>query len=738
MDARPDFGTTRRFKRYVRGLPKLPQPEGLSLEQSSSKKDVKTYSTSCISADPVIASPEGTSLGADKGAKLPQSPLTLEASTSGSEPRARARARTSSAVVEKVLQFQDMLTVDSADSAQIDGRPFCSPIVPLAPPMPSPRGRPKTTPAQIRASHRPSLRGARMSTCVSASFQRAASAPCSPAARSKDATVDVDKLLRAQEQLSGLLDALGDATDSNKWRVSEASTKSFNRFMKGYARNAGTNSRRQSSETLKAVVGEVHVDRSDSPSTRNIGDHYHYFTHIPRDDINTHCHEAHASRLERSKMLLIRQRSIMNSMKKSKDKVKQRGKHEDADHTPDDFPPGMPDPDALPERQLSASFPRCPYPSNSNASEPESPTNDKGAAARQRDLLSRRVTFKIGEAVDLLTLANPVARLSGGHSEGLTKWGDHPVTPKGKGKDTTPRSSQSKREESPGSPRFQASSAAATAALKAEMRTREACESLRFLVFGTQTYSRKQEGGAFYEQRCGKQQEIVKLFSVWNQMDEDGSGDVEFQEFLSFFSRSKADRLLGMRCVKYLVGNLKEQEDEDEPDGCRIEDMMRLIWLKATQDDIKQMMQWFREAEFRHDLAPTPPLLPKRKRREVLENFPAIDKGGQEISFEDLVDSGLVDESTAKDFRQQYDRSNSNRIDENLLLEMLCPNGYRAHPTVKTCADSEGQPLVHVENGFFTGWVAAAKAFKWDLAAASNRETENKLYRGTTIFDLIS
>jgi len=203
-------------------------------------------------------------------------------------------------------------------------------------------------------------------------------------------------------------------------------------------------------------------------------------------------------------------------------------------------------------------------------------------------------------------------------------------------------------------------------------------------------------------------------------------------------TRARARAKDRMRCVKYLVGNLKEQEDEDEPDGCRIEDMMRLIWLKATQDDIKQMMKWFREAEFSHDLAPTPPLLPKKKRRQVLENFPAIDKGGQEISFADLVDSGLVDESTAKDLRLQYDRSNTNRIDENLLLEMLCPNGYRAHPTVKTCTDSEGQPLVYVENGLFTGWVTAAKAFKWDLAAASNRETENKLYRGSTIFDIIS
>jgi hypothetical protein len=256
-----------------------------------------------------------------------------------------------------------------------------------------------------------------------------------------------------------------------------------------------------------------------------------------------------------------------------------------------------------------------------------------------------------------------------------------------------------------------------TARLKEEMRTREACESLRFLVFGTEgTMSRGKEGGAFYEQRLGTQDEIMQLHSVWTQMDEDGSGDVEFQEFLNFFGRSKADRLLGMRCVKYLVGNLKENEDEDEPDGCRIEDMMKLIWLKASQEDIDKMMLWFRQAEFQCDRASTPPLLPKRKKREVLENFPTIDQGDQNsyVTFEELVDSGLVDHSMARDLRRQHDRGNTNRIHEALLLEMLCPNGYRAHRDVKTCSDPSGEPLVYVSSGIYTGWVPTDRRSKWN------------------------
>merc|ERR1719215_2275777 len=107
-------------------------------------------------------------------------------------------------------------------------------------------------------------------------------------------------------------------------------------------------------------------------------------------------------------------------------------------------------------------------------------------------------------------------------------------------------------------------------------------------------------------------------------MDEDGSGDVEFQEFLSFFSRSKTDRLLGMRCVNYLVGKAKEDGLDESGAGCTIEDMMRLIWMNAKEVDMARMMRWFHEAEFEKQRVKTPPLLPKKKKREIFENFPSV------------------------------------------------------------------------------------------------------------------
>lgn len=253
---------------------------------------------------------------------------------------------------------------------------------------------------------------------------------------------------------------------------------------------------------------------------------------------------------------------------------------------------------------------------------------------------------------------------------------------------------------------FTTESAAQAAALKEEMRTREACESLRFLVFGTvgAEGSKKRENGAFYEQRIGTKEEVAKLHNIWVQMDEDGSGDVEFQEFLSFFSRSKADRLLGMRCVKFLVGNGGDGSEE-KATGCKIEDMMQLMWLKATQPDIDLMMRWFHESQYEMDRVQKPPLLPKKKRREILENFPSMAEDTKfGVSFAELIESGVVTEPTASELWHEYNVEGAYRITELQLLEMLCPNGFRAHEDVRRSVSLDGKQLLYINNEFFEGW----------------------------------
>lgn len=274
--------------------------------------------------------------------------------------------------------------------------------------------------------------------------------------------------------------------------------------------------------------------------------------------------------------------------------------------------------------------------------------------------------------------------------------------------------------------RHDSNTAAVLAKEKAEMRTREACESLRFLVFGTEIKGvQSKDAVAACEQSCGTKEEVTQLQKVWAEMDEDGSGDVEFQEFLSFFSRSKADRLLGMRCVSYLVGKAKDEGVDEREMGCTVEDMMRLIWLRSGDDDIEHMLRWFREAEFARDRVPMPPLLPQRKKRAIMENFPTVNfKQQPQISFHELVENSFLDPATLKGLREQWAGRHVPHhmlLSEEDLLEMLCPKGYRAHAGVRTAVGREGEPLTYVENEFFSGWLHADRAAAAVQAAFSGQ-----------------
>lgn len=507
----------------------------------------------------------------------------------------------------------------------------------------------------------------------------------SPTRKAKESVADFHDIVKMRRQLSKRIDRLEDhGVDSARCHVSEEATQRFGCFIKGYARNA----RRSKQLALHPLVGEAEIDTGRiSPCLKDVGDHYQYFTRIQADSKDIASREEHARRLQHTRLQRVRDRTIMISRRREVKQCKQSGN------------------DVKPQPVVIFNSEQ-----HSDLAEPGSPMSFMKPRLACQDATSPKAAMEAG----------------------LTK-NDERMLSKSKGKVNGEAEKIHSRRGTNG--RLATNSKAATAALKAEMRTREACESLRFLVFGTDgmTSRGKDSGGAFYEQRCGTREEILQLYSVWNQMDEDGSGDVEFEEFLSFFSKSKADRLLGMRCVKYLVGNLKDNDENEEPDGCRIEDMMKLIWLKATDGDIHKMMQYFREAEFRNDRSKTPPLLPPKKRREVIENFPKIHESDRSITFEDLVQSGLVDQSMASDLQARYDPDNTNVITEALLLEMLCPNGYLAHNNVKTCFDAQGQPLVHVSTGLYTGWVASHKAFKWKQGAARRASIA---YRGSTIFDM--
>jgi len=231
-------------------------------------------------------------------------------------------------------------------------------------------------------------------------------------------------------------------------------------------------------------------------------------------------------------------------------------------------------------------------------------------------------------------------------------------------------------------------------------RQREACESLRLLIFGSvgnEMYKEAQKGKIF-EQHRGSIEDVGKLEKVWSQMDLDHSGDIDHTEFMEYFQKSNMDRLLCMRCVKYLLSHASRGGHRGSLVKVTREDMMRLIWLKATPWDIAIMIQMFDFHRYLYARVTDPPRLPKKKRRQLLENFIYLDKlHTGVISFFDLVSGGLVDEFMMSELQSHYDLSGRGILSQDVFLEMLCPYGFRAHERVRRVVTEDGSTIVKVE-----------------------------------------
>lgn len=267
-------------------------------------------------------------------------------------------------------------------------------------------------------------------------------------------------------------------------------------------------------------------------------------------------------------------------------------------------------------------------------------------------------------------------------------------------------------------------------------RQREACESLRILVFGAVGNEKWKavDKNRIFEQQRGTPEEIQKFVEVWSHLDEDGSGDIDFGEFLDYFSRTNVDRLLCMRCVKFLLlkdGKVPAAIDEvmrgesstlsrkiTMAKCCR-EDMMKLLWLKANDEDIRVMSMMFDLYNVERVQVCTPPPLPKKKRKQLLENFNYLDKERVGfISYSEMVEAELVDEHLKNDLQAKYDCSGRGILDADDFLEMLCPFGFQAHDRVTkiVTADDTAIYKIHVDcrhlpcgNDEFVGWIPEAE-----------------------------
>eukprot|EP00418_Pyrodinium_bahamense_P007848 CAMPEP_0179118988 /NCGR_PEP_ID=MMETSP0796-20121207/55993_1 /TAXON_ID=73915 /ORGANISM="Pyrodinium bahamense, Strain pbaha01" /LENGTH=490 /DNA_ID=CAMNT_0020817475 /DNA_START=11 /DNA_END=1483 /DNA_ORIENTATION=+ len=235
-------------------------------------------------------------------------------------------------------------------------------------------------------------------------------------------------------------------------------------------------------------------------------------------------------------------------------------------------------------------------------------------------------------------------------------------------------------------------------------RQREACESLRMLVFGHIGNEDWliQDRPRIFEQQRGTEAEIETFVDQWLLLDDDDSGTIDVAEFLDFFTKKKADKLLTRRCVRYLVGRTGEQQVGRA-------DLVRLLWLRATDEDVADMEALFNFKKLQRASVEPPPFLPKRRRRELLENFRDLDHEGTGlVPYSELVLAGLADEGMMQELRAKYDKDGNGTLDFEEFLEMLCPYGFRAHEKVNVAINKDGLAIREAScmcgEHRFSGW----------------------------------
>lgn len=240
-----------------------------------------------------------------------------------------------------------------------------------------------------------------------------------------------------------------------------------------------------------------------------------------------------------------------------------------------------------------------------------------------------------------------------------------------------------------------------------EARRREASEALRTLVLGpTLEHSPEKEKEWIAQHRRGTDEEVETFCQCWCQMDLDSDGMVDLEDFSAFFSKRKVDRLLGMRCVRYLSqralsgGKISVGKDE----------LLHLTWPYASLEDTDHMCTVFDHCRLRVIQVPEPRGLPRKRKAELLKCFHDMDrKKLGTVPFMDLVPAGIAEENMVKVLREKYDKRSTGNFDEKCFLEMMAPLGYRAHDSMPlvVCKDGKRVRLVHwsKDHWHFEGWL---------------------------------
>lgn len=214
---------------------------------------------------------------------------------------------------------------------------------------------------------------------------------------------------------------------------------------------------------------------------------------------------------------------------------------------------------------------------------------------------------------------------------------------------------------------------------------------MRQLVFGAVGYEHlpgeKERFDFLAHLRRGSKADIETLCELWCKLDKDGDGTVEVDEFVSYFKRRPSDKLVGKRCLRYLMPILRASGRE----SASKEDFLSIMWPRASAEDIQAMLTEFMQHRLRSFASKPPKLLSDKRRMELEEEFANLDEDNEgEVPFRVLVDKGIVDRSMLPYLRNKYDENGRGRFGCKDYLEMLAPVGCRAHRAVTKLLDKGG------------------------------------------------
>eukprot|EP00931_Biecheleriopsis_adriatica_P069287 TRINITY_DN43154_c0_g1_i1.p1 TRINITY_DN43154_c0_g1~~TRINITY_DN43154_c0_g1_i1.p1 ORF type:complete len:729 (+),score=196.71 TRINITY_DN43154_c0_g1_i1:70-2256(+) len=269
--------------------------------------------------------------------------------------------------------------------------------------------------------------------------------------------------------------------------------------------------------------------------------------------------------------------------------------------------------------------------------------------------------------------------------------------------------------------------------MKISASRKEACQMMRFFVFGTVLTSDGMKPAAdkdakeslppvYYEPR-GTYDEVAALFNVWQKIDADGSGRCDVPEFRTYalerVEHQVKEKLLASdythgkktslpfwavvrtnEDVSKVVNKFMKSAEKEllrSKGSFIIEDMMRLIWPAATIHDILEMHRWCIEMskEFERKHVKTPPVLDKAELDALLSVFEYFDddKSG-ELQIDELIATGLIKQHQAKKMIGEWDKDKSGSMDRWEFVQMLCPTGFRAFKEAKTGSLPDGTRLI--------------------------------------------